>query len=267
MKSSRLVIALSLIFITITCVFCYLTSNKQHPIYVVLQLENTSNTPFLQINQTSLKQLEKVINDNMIVKDQSKLLDVFNQEKSSYVNLITIISILLTVFSLFTALSAFVEKNELNKISNDMALKINEYKEELKNIYFNTLISYIQRIKSSYTSDKILYLDDGKPVNDYPQFLKLININLNSIFEYVVIKELSEKLSDKGFFVEYYNLTVSIIDYASCKDYISQKALDVNNNEVFRCIINSLYSNIGKKRFEEFKTLLNSSMTINWGSY
>lgn len=266
MKTNRIVLFIAILLMAVTFVFCYLNTNKQHPVSVVLQLSLTTKDK-VSIDQKSIDSLKSVINDNMIINDQEKLIEAFNQEKSNYINLITIISILLTVFSLFTALSSFVEKNELNKLSLEMSQKIKEYEGELQNIYFNTLISYIQKTKDSYIPGKVRYIDDGVKVTDLPLFLKLVNIELNGIFDYVIKKDLSERILDKQFYIEFMNLGNAMIAYGESNKFITNKNLDVDSNEAFRVVINYAYSNLGKKNFEKFKETIDSFLTIKWGNY
>lgn len=266
MKTNRIVLFIAILLMAVTFVFCYLNTNKQHPVSVVLQLNLTTKDK-VSIDQQSIDELKSVITENMIINDQEKLIEVFNQEKSNYINLITVISILLTVFSLFTALSSFVEKNELNKLSLEMNQKINEYEIELKNIYFNTLISYIQKTKDSYVSGKIKFIDDGIKVTDLPLFLKLMNIELNGIFDYVIKKDIAERILNKQFYIEFMNLGNAMIAYGKRNQFITNNKLDVNSNEAFRIIISYVYSNLGKKNFEKFKETIDSFLTINWGNY
>ncbi len=266
MRSHRIVLLLSVFLISIFGVYFYLNTNRHQPINLVLTLETNINDK-LVISEKSLSELNHIINENLIVKDQNKLIEIFQEEKSNYINLITIISILLTVFSLYTVLSAFVEKNEINRLSQDMKAKIDEYEGELQNVYFNTLISHIQKVKESYINGSTKCLEDGLKVSDSPSFLKAINLDLGSLFEFIRRKELTQRINDKSFFIEYANLTFALIKYGFDKKYLPNSDYNMNENEVFRFSISMLHNNIDKKIFKDFKETISQFKTIEWGRY
>lgn len=266
MKSLRIVILLSVFINSIIGVYFYLATNRQQPINVVLTLE-TSTSDKLVISEESLDKLAQVISDNIIVKDQNQLIEVFQEEKAKYINLITIISVLLTVFSLYSALSAFVEKSELTRLSQEMKVKIDEYEGELQNVYFNTLISHIQKVKDSYVNDSTKYLDDGSKVNDLPSFLKAIDLDIGCLFEFIRRKKLTQRINDKSFFIEYLNLTNALIKYGFDKRYLSNDVKQMNDNEAFRFCISMLHNNVDRSIFKDFKEAVNQFTSIEWGRY
>lgn len=246
--------------------FCYLTFKKPTPISVeILLVQNNKNQ--LTIDPKSLIELKNIINENMIVKDQNKLLEIFNQEKSNYVNLITVISILLTVFTLFTALTSFIEKSDVVKLKDEMNKKILEYNKELKNINFNTLISFINKIKERYSSGKDISFEDGKKVTDFATMIKAVNTDLDGIFKYILNKDLKDKIDEKSFFVEYLNAGTNMIGYAHAKGFITDKELNMNTNQLFLLIITRLHSNLDRDKYIEFKKFADTFLTINWGGH
>lgn len=107
----------------------------------------------LTVSKESVAELKNILNNSSIIENQNLIIERFEKEHSFYITLITILSILLTVFGIVPVVYGLFEKSESQKIYSELETLKRQYKEQLQTVLpdekFVELKEYIQNMPKS----------------------------------------------------------------------------------------------------------------------
>lgn len=238
---------------------------------------NTKN----EISDKSINDIKNVIqyNSELSNKTISDLTQSFENDRQKYMDIITILGILLTVFTLFSYISRFIEKDEFEELKKKLQDEINiveylnknittikdEYKNEkirldslINEICFNNLINDMTiNMIGIYLKNDIYY--KGGIVDTVEKLSECETNSLSKYFDYINKHNLLNTDSQLIEFEKaYYNYITNIINYQS--DIIrTQQDYNSNTNSLF----NNLLITTKKYLPEKFYLIINKCISFS----
>ena len=233
---------------------------------IILKIEDESVNDYelpVKISEESILKLKKVISDTSINNNQDKLLESFDKERTFYINFITIISIVLSIFGIAPAIYGIFEKNENAKLRDELENLKDEYGLRLDKIKQKNVFDWFIDKTNALKSDYNLVFDDSTPVKDENDFYKFI------IFYFIkAIKEINIDLLNESniqtFAIELSNFMYSIILYSTKRYNITFEQIpntevySIKNNEIFNNMFINLQSVLPEEKFKNLIDVLKS---------
>lgn len=269
MKKASIFIIIFLIVALPLAVFTYcLRSTRVIPNNVIeLVIKQSKNG--LALDNESLLQLKEIINKQSVLEDQNKISEIFEKERSKYIELLTIVSIILTVFSLFSIATGFIEKNENAKFKEDFVALKNAYNVELSSIKWNSLIASInEMIQRTNQLANFIFLDNGR-VDTLEKYEKFLTLSLSNFIKSAQSEQFKQAYNLQSFSIAMYNYLLASKNYSLIKYGNPVSSINFTTDSISKIFIHQIVSNIPNDVYlkikEHFIDL--SANTIIWGAY
>ena len=227
---------------------------------IVLHIENNNIDEYelpVTISKESILELKKAISEVSINNNQEKLLDIFDKERTFYINFITFISIVLSVFGIAPVIYGIFEKNENAKLREELENLKNEYGTRLDKIKLKAVFDWFNDMTASLKSGVNLIFADSTQVNDLNDFYKFI-----MLYFIKTTNELKFDLLDDNrmqtFAIRISNFMSAIISYSTERYGSTFKINEKSNryfikeNEIFNNMFIHLQIIFPEEQFKEF---------------
>jgi len=233
---------------------------------IILKIQDDSIGDFelpVKISDESIQELKNALSETSINNNQDKLLESFDKERTFYINFITIISIVLSIFGIAPVIYGIFEKNENIKLRDELENLKDEYGLRLDKIRQKSLFDWFIDKTNALKADYNLVFDDSSSVKDENDFYKFI------LFYFIkMIREINIDLLDESniqtLAIELTNFMHSIILYSTkrydCKfeQIPNTLAYSIKNNEIFNNMFINLQSVLPEEKFEKLIDALKS---------
>ena len=215
-----------------------------------------------------------MLSETSINNNQDKLVASFDKERTFYINFITIISIVLSIFGIAPAIYGIFEKNENVKLREELETLKDEYGLRLDKIKQKNVFDWFIDKTNALKSDYNFIFDDSTSVNDENDFYKFI-----LYFFIKTIKEINIDLLNESniqtFAIELSNFMHSIILYSTkrydCKfeQIPNTEAYSIKNNEIFYNMFINLQSVLPEEKFKNLLDVMKSlpNTKIDYSDY
>lgn len=194
---------------------------------ISLKAENDDSNKF-EISNDSLQQFKEMIKDVSLCENQDILIERFDSERNFYINLITIISILLAVFGIIPVFYGLLEKSESVKIRDELEALKNEYNSQLDDIKMHESLDSIKDKYTSMNMGTTFLIDEKTKVNSEQDLEKYMQNFLTEVLDMINIDLLKQKYLT-FFSMHINNLMLSSIDYVN-KKYNANYQKNPNGN-------------------------------------
>ncbi len=225
---------------------------------IVLKIEDDSIDDFelpAKISEESISKLQKAISCASLNNNQDKLLESFDKERNFYINFITIISIVLSIFGIAPVIYGIFEKNENAKLREELEDLKTEYGNRLDKIKQKSVFEWFSDKTHALNADFNFVFDDStlvKNENDFYRFILLFFIQ--------TINEIDTDMLDEPrirfFAIEISNFMMAIIIYSK-KRYGSQyknipntNVYSIKENEIFNNLFINLQAVLPEEKFD-----------------
>lgn len=209
----------------------------------------------LTVSKESVAELKDILNDSSIIENQNLIIERFEKEHSFYITLITILSILLTVFGIVPVVYGLFEKSESQKIYSELETLKRQYKEQLKIARFQHLIDTLQKQDDYLRKFSSLLLENSKEVNSMEEFELYMRKSMKAVFANIDITDIDKEFFN-NFCIYFYNLMYSSLAYCNFKfnaNYNLQEKIKVLWNPVLNTMIVQLQTVLPDEKFVELK--------------
>jgi hypothetical protein len=225
-----------LVAIPISLFMLFLNQTRSIPdVRVELHIDTSKDKDSFAISSDSLKELNSIIEKNSVKTNEERIIEIFDRERNKYIALITIISVLLTVFSLFSIVTGMIDKNDYKSLKSEMEKQINDFSTELKEIKWKNLIMDFDSVVDALREKNVLLLENNEKVNTYKKLAKYIEMRFKYYLQEIqkncyVMKD--EKLDQ--FSINTYNLITASQVYAVEKKYIKKTSYKGDDNIILQ---------------------------------
>lgn len=240
---------------------------KQQDIVVSLNfLKGSGDT--LRIDPNSLNALKDTINNNAIYKDQTKIIEIFDKERSKYIELFTVVSILLTLFSLIAIVSSIVDRSAVDELKLRLEEKIKQYEDELMTAKWNSTIMLLDQKSDLIRTGAIMVDENNAVVSSFEGFETFAVGMIHGITKKLAKHQDFDDDQMQAFVVGVVNYINSVEVYALDKKYMETFPRDVCENPLIRQIINQIKLLVSSKTFDELKRMTSNHYMkdMKWGS-
>jgi hypothetical protein len=264
---------ISLLVILPTVIFCILSFQSKSTV-VKLNLEvSPKEDGTIAIGQKSLTEMKDYLNSNLLILNQDKQIEMYERERAGYLNIITILSIVLTVFSIFTVFIRFVEKDDVEKLNNEMKILSNKIKDELQSLKFEEYILRLEKQASMYRFETGFFLKNpisNEIVNTLESYQSFLNIEMNTAIDALKKYDVfNNKKHLKRFCNVLYNYIIGADFYCNTEKYTTEiSVLDCQNNVITKLILSKFRERLEKEEYTKLKEGLSEmgSAKFEWGS-
>ena len=269
-KITSIFISIIVILIPIIIFSFFIHKTRSIPkVEIILKVEEDINNNNYNLSKESIENLQNVMKEFNYSVNTDKLIQVFEREREHYIVIVTIITLIITIFSLFMILNRFVEKDEYDKIVNEFEKQKKEFDVELNELKISNLIFKIKSGNDGLKELVNLVYNDGY-VQNLDQFEIFIEKRILSYTKVMDKLRLSNENID-NIIIRFRNMIIFIIRYAYNKKWINTKICDVNKNILFKNLIKLIKSNIDNNLYIVFKERLLKSAknknNVNFGEY
>lgn len=272
MKKVSIFVAIFFIVALPLAIFTYCLMNTRvvpkNTIELTIQQGNSKNGSVM-IDNISLDKLKEIIDEQSILDNQNSISEIFEKERAKYIELLTVVSILLTVFSLFSIVTGFLEKSETNKFKEELIAIKKSYTIELNNIKWSNLIGSINEMTQRTNQVVNFVFIDNSRVDSMEKYEKFLSMGLTNIMKSIQIEQLSQPYNLQSFTIGIYNYLLSSKNYANIKFQAAVSSINFATDAISKIFIIHIASNIPQEIFMKIKEQLNdlSGNTIIWGPY
>ena len=129
----------------------------------------------IAISKASLEKLKNLLDDSLLINNQNFIIERFEKEHTFYINLITVLSILLAIFGIVPVIYGYFEKSENQKIYSELEDLKKVYTEQLKNINLQYIIEELQNLDKNMRLNANFLLDNSnvaKTENEFCSYLR-----------------------------------------------------------------------------------------------
>ncbi len=226
---------------------------------IVLKVEDDSIDDFelpAKISEESITKLQKVISDASLNNNQDKLLESFDKERTFYINFITIISIVLSIFGIAPVIYGIFEKNENAKLREELENLKNEYGTRLDKIKQKAVFDWFSNKTDALNADYNFIFDDSTLVENENDFYKFITFHfIKTINE--LNTSLLEESNIQSLAIEISNLMCAVILYSQKRygsefNQLSEKEVySIKDNELFNNMFINLQVVLSEEKFNK----------------
>lgn len=211
---------------------------------IVLKVEDDSIDDFelpAKISEESISKLQKVISDASLNNNQDKLLEGFDKERTFYINFITIISIVLSIFGIAPVIYGIFEKNENAKLREELENLRNEYGTRLDRIKQKDVLDWFSNKTDELYADDNFIFDDSTLVENENEFYKFIIFHFIKTINKINI-DLLDEANIHSLAIELSNLMCALIWYS--RQRYNTEFVQISNTEIISIKDNELFNNI-----------------------
>ncbi|EKJ86717.1 hypothetical protein LEP1GSC017_0449 [Leptospira meyeri serovar Hardjo str. Went 5] len=214
---------------------------------------DTENNKKLVLAKDSLNDIKEVISSIKQLPSEEKLLAIYEREREHYILLISIITLILTIISVYFIFSRFVEKEEYEDLKKSITILQNELKNSINESRFNNLIQEV-KAKTTAFNDFIILVDyDSKtPITNKKEFEKHIEDDYNSM-----IQKFSNYINNPNLDKAYstlYNYILSICRYGLQKGFeVPEPGKGIETHPYFSLQLKHIIRIFGKEKYGEIR--------------
>jgi hypothetical protein len=251
-------VSLGLVTVAIFGLYRYLNCYQYStPVNVTITAIDTNGQRVL--DDDSITKLKNAISSGLLFNNEEKLQEVFNLERTKYIDLITVISILLTVFTLYSIISNILAKEDFKKLEKELKQIVNKYEQEVNILVYNKIIEKINKY-GMYLADGNcdIAFKDNRQVHNLDEYCDCLMEDLNEDFKELYSKSLISQDRIPEFSLTIRNFMASATLYAQQEKYIKKNIYDKNNNKIIARICISLKIIFGDSMYMAIETYINS---------
>lgn len=227
------------------------------------------NDHFVSLDKESINNLKEAISTKNIYENQNQIIDIFERERSKYIELLSIVAIILTVFSLFSIVTGFFDKSENEKIKDDLLKTKKEYSNELKKLKWRNAIADINDMILKTQQYSNFIFPDNTIVNSLDQYEKFIFQGFSNMMDSIDIEMLKDQMNFQCFSLAVFNYMNAIMQYINFRYHIITIPINLNINSFGKIIMQILSKKLNKQQYDELKNQFSNltNNTIIWGAY
>jgi hypothetical protein len=137
------------------------------------------------INHKLIREIQDSIENIAPFKDQGKLIEVFDKERSRYIELFTIISILLTVFGALSISASLIDRSKLSELQKDLEDNLKLVDLEIKKMKLANALRNMISTNDALRQNIVMYSLEGKAASNYNELSDVILVALKKNIETV----------------------------------------------------------------------------------